>query len=288
MPHSPDFLPSVFHAVLATGESFFRSDVTPQPISREASGVVRGLGAVPLIDTHGVTIGALCVFDLNPISFGGAVAEALKALGRGVEAPHGPAPVLSPAAAPRPSPAAASTLRSAPAPAPIQTTVPRPAPQPVEHVVPGPAPLISIPLLDRVGGDIAVAREMARLRREQHHLSVVLFDIDRTNPLDANDADSTDPEVSVSEAVMKAIRGTDLAIRWTPDSLLVVLPGLSITEARPVAERVRAALAASIRHRWAVAAGVAELQPNEPFDRVVARADEKVRVAREHGHNRVA
>ena len=33
-------------------------------------------------------------------------------------------------------------------------------------------------LLDRHSGSLAVARELARLRREQHHLSVVLFDVD--------------------------------------------------------------------------------------------------------------
>jgi diguanylate cyclase (GGDEF)-like protein len=93
---------------------------------------------------------------------------------------------------------------------------------------------------------------------------------------------------NVGETLTKAIRGSDLAIRWTTDALLVVLPGLGLAEARPVAERVRAALAASARHRLAVAGGVAELLPDETFDSVVARADDRVRMARERGHNRVA
>jgi hypothetical protein len=38
----------------------------------------------------------------------------------------------------------------------------------------------------------------------------------------------------------------------------------------------------------AVAGGVAELLPNEPFESAVVRANAKVRLARERGHNRVA
>jgi hypothetical protein len=44
---------------------------------------------------------------------------------------------------------------------------------------------------------------------------------------------------------------------------------------------------ASASDRVAVAGGVAEMLAHETFDAVVARANEKVRVARERGHNRV-
>ena len=92
---------------------------------------------------------------------------------------------------------------------------------------------------------------------------------------------------AVSDTLTKAIRGSDLAIQWSRDELLVVLPGLSATEARQVAERVRAAMQAGARHRVSVAGGVAELFANESVESAVARANEKVRLARERGHNRV-
>lgn len=264
VPHSPDFLPSVFDAVLATGESFFRTDVTMQPLSRVTTGVVRGLGAVPLVDAHGQTVGAMCVFDLTPVAFGSAITDALKALGQGVS--------VGPAA--KPAAATAGTLS--------------PVPKPAGHAAQPPSPTVPPALLDRVAGNVAVARELARLRREQRHLSVVLFDVDAVNRADQGAGSPSDAVRSVSETLTKAIRGSDLAIRWTTDALLVVLPGLALSEARPVAERVRAALAASARHRLAVAGGVAELLPDETFESVVARADDRVRMARERGHNRVA
>lgn len=267
IPHSPDFLPSVFDAVLATGESFFRTDVTMQPLSRVTTGVVRGLGAVPLVDVHGQTVGAMCVFDLTPVAFGSAIADALKALGRGVS--------VRPSAEPA-------------APVAIEAVALSPVPKPAEHAARPPSPTVPLPLLDRVAGNVAVARELARLRREQRHLSVVLFDVNAVNRPDQGAGSPSDAVGSVSETLTKAIRGSDLAIRWTTDALLVVLPGLGLAEARPVAERIRAALAAGARHRLAVAGGVAELLADETFDSVVARADDRVRMARERGHNRVA
>ena len=78
-----------------------------------------------------------------------------------------------------------------------------------------------------------------------------------------------------------------MAIQWNRDELLVVLPGLSGAEARQVAERVRAAMQAGARHRVSVAGGVAELLADETVESAVERANEKVRLARERGHNRV-
>ena len=45
---------------------------------------------------------------------------------------------------------------------------------------------------------------------------------------------------------------------------------------------------ASGNQRVAVSAGVAEFNADEPFESVVERANERVRAARESGHNRVA
>jgi PleD family two-component response regulator len=118
----------------------------------------------------------------------------------------------------------------------------------------------------------------------------VLFDV---GPLArAKGANLTDARqeliAAVGETLTKAIRGSDLAIRWSSDALLLVLPGLNLAEARLVAERVRAAMQAGGSHHAMVAAGVAELESFEAFATVIARANEKLQIARERGHNRVA
>ena len=232
--------------------------------------------------SHEAIVGAICVFDVKPLDIGDDGVNALKALGRSAVA--------------RPSPHqhyTDSTDRPAPV---VEPSEPVESVGPVEHVenledvedVTAPPPFEPVSLLDRRGGGVAIARELARVRREQRQLSLVLFDVDPTRAGGGSDrAGAPDALEAVSDTLTRAIRGSDLAIQWSRDELLVVLPGLSATEARPVAERVRAAMQAGARHRVSVAGGVAELMTNETVEAAVARANEKLRLARERGHNRV-
>jgi diguanylate cyclase (GGDEF)-like protein len=145
-------------------------------------------------------------------------------------------------------------------------------------------------LLERQRGEFEVARELARVRRDQRQLSVVLFDVSER----AHDHASTERPVKdellhgVAETLVRAIRQSDLPIHWSGNELLLVLPGLAGTEARAVAERVRAAMQAGGRHRVAVAGGVAELDTDEQFGSVVRRARAKLAEALARGHNRVS
>jgi PleD family two-component response regulator len=93
---------------------------------------------------------------------------------------------------------------------------------------------------------------------------------------------------SIGDTLLKAIRQSDLPVMWSDDELVIVLPGLATVEARAVAERVRAALHAGAGYRTAVSAGVAEVLADDSVNAVMKRAKDKVRVAVERGHNRVA
>jgi diguanylate cyclase (GGDEF)-like protein len=140
-------------------------------------------------------------------------------------------------------------------------------------------------LLERQGGEFAVARELARARREGHQLSVILFDLAPAAEVEQQIDDKA--LETVTETLLRAIRQSDLPIRWSGSELLVVLPGLADQQARSVAERVRAALHAGARHRLAISGGVAELKDEERFGDVVERARQRVAMARGRGHNRV-
>jgi PleD family two-component response regulator len=132
-----------------------------------------------------------------------------------------------------------------------------------------------------------VARELSRSRREGRQLSVVLFNVSPSaSPAAATNLQ--EPQLDeVAETLLKAVRQSDLPIRWSVSELLVVLPGLGGTEARAVAERVRAALSAGSKHRLAVSGGVAEISTEERFLDVVDRARQKLAVAVSRGHNRI-
>jgi hypothetical protein len=141
-------------------------------------------------------------------------------------------------------------------------------------------------LLERKSGETVAIRVLARARREQRQLSVVLFELAQRTPPDR--MMSNDTFEPVVDTFLKAVRQSDLPIRWGANELLLILPGLTGTEARHVAERVRAAMQAGARHTVAVAGGVAEADPAvRQFEEVIARARERVAMAVDRGHNRV-
>jgi diguanylate cyclase (GGDEF)-like protein len=292
IPHSPYYMPRVFGWILETGEALVLPDLAKQPLTDAPTStlqdVVRGLVAVPITAPSGQIVGTICVFDLKPFNLSDVDVDALKTLGRSVtfgEQAHQPndedgmhsVPPEQPPAAPH-SWAAVGEPPVAAAPAP-----PFPSAEPPRE----PAPEPPTPLLDRLNGEFAAARELARARREQRTVSVVLFSV---SPGDSASSAAVRDESAalVARTLIKVIRESDLPIRWGADEVLLVLPGLGLDDARRVAERVRAALQAGTGHRAAVSAGVAELMAAESFGTLVTRARERVRLALEHGHNRVA
>ena len=270
MPNSPSHLPRAFDRITQTGESIFIPDTTlggPAGWSGESDDAVRGLAGVPIVENRQV-LGAICVFDTRPLSLTEGTMTALRSLGQmAFELPRAVPPL----------PAVGFRDRAADR-APVERAVSEPDP----WLGDAEWPLV---LLERQGGEFAVARERARARREGHQLSVILFDLAAAQAGEQTiDEDTLD---SVTETLLRAIRQSDLPIRWSGSELLVVLPGLADPQARIVAERVRAALHAGARYRLAISGGVVELQADERFGDVVARARQRVAIARGRGHNRV-
>jgi diguanylate cyclase (GGDEF)-like protein len=277
IPNSTADLPRVFDWIVKTGEALVMPDLSRQrssgasPLRLRDS--LRGLVAVPILGTDQQTIGMLCVFDVRPFRFDGTDIEALKALGRGVSTS-----VSVPAAAETPPGSRDSW-----------TVVTPGEPEAVPSPSSAAGSSAAIALLDRSDGNLAIARELARVRREQRNLSVVLFGVDST----AVSAEiireaQGDLVATVADTLTGAVRGSDLAIRWSQEEVLVVLAGLNAIEARRVAERIRAAMQAGARFPIAVSGGVAELQAEDTFESVMARANQQARLAKSRGHNRVS
>jgi PleD family two-component response regulator len=128
-------------------------------------------------------------------------------------------------------------------------------------------------------------------------MSIVLFDIAQRDNTAQRELEQRAPSrkdvgyeallEDVVDTFVRAVRQSDLPIRWRGNELLLVLPGVSGTDAHAVAERVRAAMQAGGRHRVAVSGGVAELEPEEAFGAVMRRARARVTEALGRGHNRV-
>lgn len=301
IPNSPYYLPRVFGWIQETGEAVVLPDLTKQPLAdvptTTLQEVVHGLVAVPIMGSRAEILGTICVFDVKPLTLRDVDVDALKALGRSVhfertvprsaktydERP-GAEPAATDRAFAKPSTDTSDASGTSPAIAAIPLSRKASAPG-------GDLPLVDWPtaVLDRANGEFAGARELARIRREQGQLSVILFDISAPAREGGGAAPAADnlPE-AVGDTLLKAIRQADLPIRWTAQEILVLLPGLGRAQAHAVAERVRAALHAGASYSVSVAGGVAELEADDTLSGVVARARERVRLALERGHNRVA
>jgi two-component system cell cycle response regulator len=136
-------------------------------------------------------------------------------------------------------------------------------------------------------------RELARARRAEHPLSLVLADIDRFKRVNDSYGHNAGDEVlrAVSRSLASCCRANDVPIRWGGEELLVLMPDTSLEGARSLAERMRAAVQAlSLPDLPAVtiSCGVAELDPSESsLESAVERADARLYEAKESGRNAV-
>ncbi len=137
-----------------------------------------------------------------------------------------------------------------------------------------------------------LADETSRARRYGTPLSVILFDIDhfkRVNDTYGHDAGDA-VLVEMARLVMGLLRENDRLARWGGEEFLVVAPGVGIEGGAELAERLRAAVAATeFPGVPGVTAsfGVAQYRPGEPRESLVKRADAALYRAKEGGRNRV-
>jgi diguanylate cyclase (GGDEF)-like protein len=275
------FLPRAVDHVFKRGEAVTLGDVAPtRPDADRGQRYAGGhaLMAAPIRNADEVVAVvsvfddvALQVSDESRRSFEETVAKAAAGLATGRRT-AGDTPAERPPENPRPHPPA------------VEPAMPR-----VERRMPSPeAPPT---LLERQRGEFEVARELARSRREQRQMSVVLFDISQRlkQQRDAAAESATESVLqNVVDAFVRTVRQSDLPIRWSGNELLLVLPGVAGVEARAVAERVRAAMEAGGRRQLLVSGGVAELERDEQLGTVVERARAKVAESLERGENRVS
>ena len=144
--------------------------------------------------------------------------------------------------------------------------------------------------------------EVARARRLDKPLSVLIFDLDFFKKVNdehghlAGDAALRD----VARRAQKQVRGSDVAARFGGEEFVVAMPDTELAQGRVLGERivegVRATPVRLGEHTavtLTVSVGVAQLaeddgsDPRQAADRVLARADESLFAAKSAGRNRV-
>lgn len=151
-------------------------------------------------------------------------------------------------------------------------------------------------LANRRAFDEALRREVARARRSGAPLAVVALDVDHFKRVnDAHGHAAGDAVlVAVAARAAAALRAGDLLARVGGEELAALLPGAGLGAATEVAERVRAAIAATPLEgggrslRVTASLGCAALEPADPDGAALqARADARLYEAKRAGRDRV-
>lgn len=143
----------------------------------------------------------------------------------------------------------------------------------------------------------AAEREIAVARRAGNELSLLVFDVDSFKSINDCHGHTAGDAVLVQLAatVRTVLRQSDMAGRLGGEEFAVLLPQTDARGAREIAERLRAAIAASPCRMadgkvvpFTVSVGVATLEPaDESLAALMDRADQGMYQAKRQGRNRV-
>jgi diguanylate cyclase (GGDEF)-like protein len=155
-------------------------------------------------------------------------------------------------------------------------------------------PLTSL-LNRRAFRDLAGSAHAAAARRSRP-LSVLLLDLDHFKAInDTRGHAAGDAALRTVGALLRSTaRASDLCARWGGEEFLLLLPDTDLDDARALAERLRQAVSETVVMHdgepiaLTASLGVAQRQPEQSLDALIAAADGALYAAKQAGRNRVA
>jgi diguanylate cyclase (GGDEF)-like protein len=144
---------------------------------------------------------------------------------------------------------------------------------------------------NRAHGLETLEAEMARARRSETTLSVVMFDVDQFKRINDSTAQRGATLAAVGSRLRQVLRRSDLRCRYGGDEFLLVLPETPAAGAARVAEWVRGEVeqievtAGSDVIRPTISVGVATSTAGEGVDGLLDRADRALYAAKAAGRN---
>jgi two-component system cell cycle response regulator len=151
-------------------------------------------------------------------------------------------------------------------------------------------------LLNRRAFLESTRREVARAKRYNDHLSVVLLDVDHFKQINDKRGHAAGDQVlsAVGRLLNTSLRTCDIVARWGGEEFVLVLPATALEQAEEVAERVRKSLAeANIKDSngdvipVTASFGVAAYNGGETLEQMIDRSDRAMYLAKSGGRNRV-
>jgi diguanylate cyclase (GGDEF)-like protein len=147
-------------------------------------------------------------------------------------------------------------------------------------------------VLNRMGFNDAISRELGRARRYQQPLSVAIADIDHFKRVNDEFGHPVGDQVLVRTAKLlsSCVRDSDTVARWGGEEFALIAPMTTEEGAARLAEKLRSIMAAThLGPKEAVTAsfGVAEMRPDDTVETLLQRADAALYRAKQSGRNQV-
>ena len=146
---------------------------------------------------------------------------------------------------------------------------------------------------NRAHGLDSLEAELARARRSERPLSVMMFDVDRFKQINDDHGHLCGDEVlaAIGHRLRQVLRRSDLRCRFGGDEFLIVLPETPAVGAARVADWVRGEIEQIVvvgreaRITPTISIGVATASPGEKVDVLLDRADRSLYAAKAAGRN---
>jgi diguanylate cyclase (GGDEF)-like protein len=257
----------------ATGEPLVLPDLQSHPVLGESLGIrsplFRGFAGVPLFADHVGARGALCLVDTEPGSLSATDLDSLAALASELE---------------RQIESSVGTGRHAVA--PLTTTIDVDT---LERLA------VTDPLTglaNRRGGERSVASEISRARRQRTSLSCIFIDIDNFKRINDTFGHQAGDRLlrDLSDLLRHTLRAYDILVRWGGEEFLLILPGVTLDQARKLAERIRSAVERLDTQGLGpvtISAGTAALDSSYDFETMLMAADRRLYEAKSTGRNTI-
>jgi len=135
-------------------------------------------------------------------------------------------------------------------------------------------------------------QEIARAARYGSPVSFIIYDIDNFKRINDNYGHPVGDKVliEISRLASATIRKSDFLARWGGEEFAIIVPQADVNEAATLADALRAAIEPRAFHEVETITcsfGVAEYEPGDTAESLVARADKALYRAKVNGRNRV-
>lgn len=141
----------------------------------------------------------------------------------------------------------------------------------------------------------SLAFEISRAQLRKRPLTVMVADIDHFKQYNDQHGHVAGDQAlkAVADAVLVALRGSDMAVRYGGEEMVVVLPGADVSEAQKVADRLHRAVDEQeiVAHDdtplppVTISIGLASMINGDSPEQLIARADEALYRAKAKGRN---